>query len=59
MCACGNQKKAPDPVRMELHMIIIHQVGVGNQIRVLWKSNQCMLLTAEPALHSSHWDLGA
>lgn len=42
---CRGQRMAPDPLELELEMIISHKLGAGNQTVVLWKST-----TVEPSL---------
>ena len=39
--ALGYQKKVPDPLKLELWMVVAYYVGAGNQIQVLCKSNKC------------------
>jgi hypothetical protein len=39
--ACGGQKRASDPLELELQMVVNCHVSSGNQIWVLWKNNQC------------------
>jgi hypothetical protein len=38
--ANGGQKRASDPLELELKMAVSHHVGAENQIRVLCKSIQ-------------------
>jgi hypothetical protein len=40
---CGGQKRASEPLGLELLMVISHHVGAWNPIQVLWKSSQCAL----------------
>lgn len=39
--AHGDQKRASDPPELELHMVLSHHVGAGNETLVLWKSRWC------------------
>lgn len=43
----GGQKKAPDPLKLELWMIVSHHVDAGNQTWVLCMSNKYS--TTEPS----------
>lgn len=50
-CVLGarrSQKRALDPLELELRMVASHHVSAGNQIWVLCKSSQCS--TAQPSL---------
>ena len=42
--AFGGQKKASDPLELELWMFINHHIGVGNKTQVLCKRNKYSLL---------------
>lgn len=37
-CACGDQKVL-EPLKLELEMIVSHDVVTGNRTRILWKSS--------------------
>jgi hypothetical protein len=39
--AHGSQKRALEPLKLELWMVVDHCVGAGNQTWVLCKSNWC------------------
>ena len=38
---CGGQKKALDPLELQLQMVVSLHVGSGNLTQVLWKNSQC------------------
>lgn len=40
---CGDQKKAPDPLELELPMTAKHHLDVGNGTRVLLQETQWLL----------------
>ena len=44
--ACGGQKRASDPLELELQEVVSCHVGAGNEP----SSAQCVLLTSEPSL---------
>lgn len=35
---CGDQKRAPDPLEVELYMVLSYHVGAGNQT---WALSMC------------------
>ena len=39
--ACRSHKRASDPLKLELWVVVSHYVDTGNQIWFLCKSNQC------------------
>jgi hypothetical protein len=39
--ACRSQKRALDPLEMELQAVINRHVGAETKTWVLWQSNQC------------------
>lgn len=43
--ACGNQKRASDPLKLALQMVVSYHIGAGNQTR------QSVLSTVEPSLY--------
>lgn len=47
------QKKAPNPLELELQMVANYVVGAGNQMLVLCKANKGFL-TAEPVLQPTY-----
>jgi hypothetical protein len=42
LCALGGQKRVPDALTMELHMLVSHEVGAGNRTQVLWKKKKTL-----------------
>lgn len=43
------RKRAPDPLKLQLWMVVSHHVGAGDQTQVLWTRR---LLTAKAALEA-------
>ena len=39
--ACGGQKRASDPLELELEMVMRQDVGAGNWTRVIWTNTVC------------------
>lgn len=50
-CVLGDQKRAADPLELDLPMAGSHHVGVGNQTWVLWRSSQCFELLSHLSRH--------
>jgi hypothetical protein len=38
--ACGGQKRMPNPLELELQVVVSHHVGAGNQIWVPWNCSK-------------------
>jgi hypothetical protein len=41
-----DQKRASDPLELELEMVMSHHTGAGNLSDILWESTQCSSLTS-------------
>ena len=50
-CSAYGQKRASDPLELELWMVVSRHMGAGNQTQILPLS---VLLTTEPSLQSQH-----